>query len=333
MSILEEPIAVLGPGAWGTALALQLAGNGQPVRLWGNDVKQIDDMLSTGANEAFLPGHVFPDNLQVCKELATALSDVRDVLIVVPSQAFRSVLTSIKPMLGEQGRLLWATKGLDRETGDFLHQLIAEEFGESYPIAVLSGPSFAKEVADGLPTAVNLATNNGQFARDLIKRFSSEHFRLREVNDFIGVQLGGVLKNVLAIASGISDGLGFGANARSALITCGLSEMGALVEVLGGDSSTLMDLAGLGDLVLTCTDDQSRNRRFGLAIGGGASIEQAQEQIGFVVEGLGNVKQLYELAEREGVKVPIVAQVYAIIYQNVAPREALERVFSNLFTS
>ncbi len=322
----KKPIAVIGAGSWGTALALVLARNNNPVRLWGNEPAHMQRMQQDRVNEKYLPGHRFPDTITVCLELAEALQSVQDILIVVPSHAFRAVLTAIKPLVNESVRLIWGTKGLDPETCELLYQVAASVFCTQTPMAVLSGPSFAKEVAAEKPTAVSLAGNHQALLDDIQQRFAKPLFRVYENPDFIGVQLCGAVKNVLAIAVGIADGLELGANTRSAIITRGLAEMSRLCAALEGRPETLMSLAGVGDLVLTCTDDQSRNRRFGLAIGMGAKPEDAQKSIGQAVEGLSNAKQVFELAQRYQLEMPITEQVNGILFRGYSSEDVITQL-------
>lgn len=266
-------------------------------------------------NRDFLPGIVFPETLVVSPDLEFTLSQVKDLLIVVPSHVFSDVLTQIKPLLSKESRIMWATKGLERNTGRLLQTVVEEILGESYPLAVLSGPTFAKELAEGLPTAISLAATDPIFADEMQQRIHcSKAFRVYLNNDIVGVQLGGAIKNVIAIGAGISDGMGFGANARTALITRGLAEISRLGVSLGADPKTFTGMAGLGDLVLTCTDNQSRNRRFGLALGQGKAAEDIIKEIGQVVEGFYNTKEAYLLAQRQGIEMPIVEQIYQILF-------------------
>jgi glycerol-3-phosphate dehydrogenase (NAD(P)+) len=250
--------------------------------------------------------------------------DARDILVAVPSSAFRSTLENISPLLRADARVFWATKGLEQGSNKLLHQVARDTLGSRFPTAVVSGPSFAAEVARGLPTAVTVASANAEFARDIARNLHNRTFRAYTSDDVVGVELGGALKNVLAIAAGISDGLGFGANARAALVTRGLVEMVRLGVVLGGRRDTLMGLSGLGDLILTCTDNQSRNRRMGLALGQGKTLEQAFAEIKQVVEGVQTAREIYELAKSHAVDMPIVAQVYAVIYEGLPPRDAVQ---------
>lgn len=318
----HNPIAVLGAGAWGTALAMALARNGQSVRLWGHRLAHVERMRQCRENERYLPGISLPDNIHLCDSLEQSLADCQDVLVVVPSAHFRALIKKLHH-LAPAARIVWGTKGLDPDTGATLDTVVREVFGPQVALAVLTGPSFAKEVALSLPTAVTLASGNRRFSQDLIGRFHNPYFRIYPTEDVIGVELCGVVKNILAIAAGISDGLGLGANAKSALITRGFAELGRLLAAKGGQAATLTSLAGFGDTLLTATDNQSRNRRFGLAIGQGASIESALAEIGDVVEGYQNARYMHALAVENKVDMPILAAVYNILYRDGLPADAL----------
>lgn len=317
------PVAVLGAGSWGTALALQFARNGREVRLWGRDRAEMQRMRAARENRKYLPAIGFPDKLRIEMELAAALDGAIDVLLAVPSHGLRKTLLQIKPLLSQQARICWATKGFELTTGKLPHQVAAEVLGDQRPTAVLSGPTFAKEVGAGLPTAMTIASTDSAFAEDLANSLSGEKFRAYTSSDMLGVEVGGAVKNVLAIGAGISDGLGFGANTRIALINRGLVEMTRLGMALGARQETFMGLAGMGDLVLTCTDNLSRNRRMGLALAGGKSIDAAQAEIQQVVEGVLAAKAVREVAERLHVEMPICQQIYRILYEGAAPREAV----------
>ncbi len=313
--IYSEPITVLGAGSYGTALAIALARNGHKTYLWGHNPQKMAQLAEQRINQEFLPDIVFPEALDVLADLEIALKKAKDLLIVVPSHVFSDVLAQIKPFLSKQHRIMWATKGLERDTGRLLQTVAEEILGEDHPLAVLSGPTFAKELAAGLPTAISLASTDPVFADEMQQRIHcSKAFRVYLNNDMVGVQLGGAIKNVIAIGAGISDGMGFGANARTALITRGLAEISRLGVSLGADPKTFTGMAGLGDLVLTCTDNQSRNRRFGLALGQGKSAELAIAEIGQVVEGFYNTKEAYLLAQKQGVEMPIVEQIYQMLF-------------------
>ncbi|MEY8200061.1 MAG: NAD(P)H-dependent glycerol-3-phosphate dehydrogenase [Colwellia sp.] len=314
--IFSAKITVLGAGSYGTALAICLARNGHKTLLWGRDADQVSDMEAAKENKKYLAGCPFPDMLQVTSDLTAAVQASENILIVVPSHAFGTMLKQIKPLLNTTAKVAWATKGLDPQSGDLLQNVATKILGNDIALAVLSGPTFAKEMAAGLPTAISLSSTDDKFATELSALLHCEKcFRVYPTKDFIGVQLGGAVKNVIAIAAGMGDGIGFGANTRTALITRGLAEMTRLGTALKADPATFMGMAGLGDLVLTCTDNQSRNRRFGLALGKGVNVEQAMTEIGQVVEGYRNTKEVHMLSQRMGVEMPIVEQVYQVLYQ------------------
>ena len=302
---------------------MQLARSGREVRIWGRDSSQLSVMDRDRVNGRYLPDVDLPDNLVPCTELGNCLDGVRDVLISVPSHGLRDTLGAIKPMLADDARVCWATKGFELHTGKLPHQVAADVLGDDRPMAVLSGPTFAKEVGDGLPTAMTIAANDGDFAQELAVALSGENFRAYTSNDMIGVEVGGAVKNVLAIGAGMSDGLGFGANSRIALITRGLVEMTRLGVALGAQKETFMGLAGMGDLVLTCTDNLSRNRRMGLALAGGKTVDEAQHEIQQVVEGVMAAEAVQEVADELGIEMPICHQVYRILYENASIREAV----------
>lgn len=326
-AVPQVTTAVIGAGAWGTALAALLADNGQPTRLWGRDAGQMAQMAATAASR-YLPGVTLPPTLEIGSDLAAALGDGQDVLLVVPSHAFRQTLELIAPHLQDDVRLLWASKGFEPGSGRLLHQIVEHQFGDRFPMAVISGPTFALEVAKGMPTAITVASEDQRFATEIAQRFRNDRFRAYTSADVIGVEVGGAVKNILAIAAGIADGLGFGANARAALITRGLTEVMRLGEALGGQRETLMGLAGLGDLVLTCTDDQSRNRRFGLALGRGSDMVAARASINQVVEGIEAAKEARRLAQSLKIDMPITEQVYQVLYNNLSPREAVTHLLT-----
>ncbi|MFZ7129083.1 NAD(P)H-dependent glycerol-3-phosphate dehydrogenase [Avibacterium avium] len=314
-NISNSPITVIGAGSYGTALAISFSRNGSPTYLWGYNPQHMQRLDEERCNQAFLPNIPFPSALEIECDLARAVQKSQDLLIVVPSHVFGEVLEKIRPHLTPTHRIVWATKGLERDTGRLLQQVVEEKLGTQYPLAVLSGPTFAKELAAGLPTAIALASHDQDFAEEFQARIHcSKHFRVYINQDMIGVQLGGAIKNVIAIGAGMSDGMGFGANARTALITRGLAEISRLGEALGANPNTFMGMSGLGDLVLTCTDNQSRNRRFGLMLGQGKNAEEALAEIGQVVEGFYNTKEAYLLAQRHGVEMPITEQIYQVLF-------------------
>lgn len=315
MSNATADITVFGAGSYGTALAICLARNNNKVVLWARDKQMIDSMSASRSNEKYLPGCPFPETLILESDLEKAVKASDNLLVVVPSHAFGKMLTQIKPSLRSDAKVAWATKGLDHESGRLLQDVARDILGNDVTLGVLSGPTFAKEMAAGLPTAISLSSTSKSFAQTISDLLHCERtFRVYDNDDFIGVQLGGAVKNVIAIGAGMADGIGFGANARTALITRGLAEMTRLGVALNADPQTFMGMAGLGDLVLTCTDNQSRNRRFGLALGNGAEVEQAMADIGQVVEGYRNTKEVHMLAQRMNVEMPIVEQVYQVLY-------------------
>jgi glycerol-3-phosphate dehydrogenase (NAD(P)+) len=303
---------------------VQLARSGRPVRLWGRDADALAAMAEARENRRYLPGVPFPESLVPTGDLQTCLAGVTDILIAVPSDGFRETLTKIEPLLRGDERICWATKGIELATGKLPHQVVAEFIGSARPMAVLSGPTFAAEVGRGLPTALTIAANDSTFASDLAEALSGPNFRAYTSTDIVGVEVGGAVKNVLAIGAGISDGLGFGANTRIAMISRGLAEMTRLGVALGAKQDTFTGLAGMGDLFLTCTDNMSRNRRMGLAIASGRTIEQAQAEIQQVVEGVPAAKAVHQVADRLGVEMPISQQIYRILYEGTPPRAAVD---------
>lgn len=323
MSEANLTFAVLGAGSWGTALAMLLADNGHPTTLWAHTKAHVDALQQDRCNTRYLPGIAFPPALKVSADLAEVIPTADIVLLVVPSHAFRETLHKLKPLLQPQQKVAWGTKGLEPDTRKLLHQLAREELGAEVPIAVVSGPTFAKEVARKLPGAVTVASEDQAYALELARALHNDHFRAYTGQDLIGVELGGAVKNVLAIAAGTADGLGFGANARAALIARGVAEILRLGVALGAQSETFMGLTGLGDLVLTCTDDQSRNRRLGLALGQGKSIDETIRAIGQVVEGINTSREIHALAQDHNVDMPITEQVYLILHEGHTPHEAV----------
>ena len=319
---------VLGAGSWGTALAIQLARVALPALLWGRDATHLAELQRDRRNARYLPDAPFPEQLRIEPDLRTALQASRDVIVAVPSHVLRGMLQEIAPHLLPTARVAWATKGFEVSTGLLPHQVAREVLGERVLTAVISGPTFAREVGAGLPTAMTIAASDPGYAAELAQRFSGENFRAYTSTDITGVEVGGAIKNVMAIGAGISDGLGFGANTRIALIARGLVEMTRLGVALGAKKETFMGLAGLGDLVLTCTDNQSRNRRFGLALASGETVDAAQKTIGQVVEGVLAANAVRTVAQRAGVEMPICEQVYRVVYEGVAPKDAVKELMS-----
>lgn len=313
--------AVLGAGSWGTALAMQMARIGETL-LWGRNAEGMARMQASRTNEQYLPGFSFPEPLQIEPNLEQAIQAADAVLVVCPSHAFHVILEQIKPFLDGKP-LAWASKGFEPGTGQFLHQIAEQELGKDYPTALVTGPSFAKDVAEGKPTLVAVASKHRDFAIAVSNALLNENFRTYLSEDLIGAELGGAVKNVLALATGIADGMGLGDNSRAALVTRGMAEMMRLGQALGCQPETLMGLAGLGDLVLTSTGDLSRNRRMGLALGRGQTIAEAKAEIGQVVEGIGTTDEVMRLAKKHGVDMPITEHVWKVVHGEMTTTEAL----------
>lgn len=334
MSTKLQQILVLGSGAWGTALAIHLARAGHAVKLWSHSLTHAEQMQLSGENQRYLPDIPFPENLQITTEIAqTPTPD--GVLIVVPSDAFRQVLQKLKSAYPKQpSHIAWATKGFEPNSCQLLHQVAQQELGESAPIAVLSGPTFAQEVAKGLPTAMVSAAFEQAEADFWRHTFHYETFRVYTQLDMAGVEVGGAYKNIMAIATGVSDGLKLGANARAALISRGMAEIMRFGQALGGQAETLMGLTGLGDLVLTCTDNLSRNRRFGLELAkactaqANGNTDTIQKQIGQVVEGVKAVKVVKKIAEQKNLDLPIMEQVYQLVTHQTTPQQAVQQLLA-----
>ena len=317
-------IAVLGAGSWGTALAMVLARNGHAVTLWGRDSARMASMAHARCNTNYLPDIAFPDGLSVTGDLAQLAQWAQHFVVVVPSHALRSTLEALRALEPASGVLAWATKGLEPGSGKLLGQVVAETWAQPQHSAVISGPTFAAEVARQLPTALTVAASARATADQVADWLRNDRVRVYTSTDLAGVQLGGAIKNVMAIAAGISDGLGFGANARAALITRGLAELARLGVAMGGHQETFMGLTGAGDLILTCTDNLSRNRQVGLALGQGRRLPDILAQLGQEAEGVSTARELYQLAQRLGVDMPITTEVYRVLYQQLAPRDAVE---------
>ena len=320
-------MTVLGAGSWGTALAALTARNGVPTRLWGRDREALEAMASSRCNQRYLPDVELPAELVYESDLATAVKGAAVVLIVVPSHAFADLLLALAPLLDPDTAIAWATKGFEPGTGRFLHELVAEHL-PGRPAAVVTGPSFAREVASGLPSAVTVHSNDAEFAHKLAGMLHAPNLRAYSGGDVLGAELGGAMKNVLAVATGIADGMELGLNARAGLITRGMNEMMRLGVALGARPETLIGLSGLGDLVLTCTGDLSRNRRLGLALGRGVAIDEAVRQIGQVVESILTADEVSRLADKHGLDLPISAAVHAVLHGEVTPAEGLKALMA-----
>lgn len=320
----HRKIAILGGGSWGTALAAQVARAGHETVLWDITPEHVHAMQRTHTNQHYLPDISLPPSLQFSEHLEPTISEADAILIAIPSHAVRGFLQNCKTLIRENQHIVWATKGLEEGSAKLVHQVVAEELPHCKMTAVVSGPTFATEVANNLPTAVTVAASSHASAGEIASFLHYGNFRVYTSDDILGVELGGSLKNVLAIAAGIADGLGFGSNTRAALITRGLHEIMRLGTAMGAQTETFMGLAGMGDLVLTCTDNQSRNRRMGLALAEGLSIEQARQRIGQAVEGVKTAKEAWLLATQHDIEMPIIEQTYKVLYQQKAPRKAVQ---------
>ena len=321
-------IAVLGAGSWGTALAALLARHGHRTVVWGRDPAQVAAIGKSHRNTRYLPGIELPADLRASSDLPAVVASADLVLVVTPSHAFKETLRALAPHLQPGAGVAWATKGFEPGSGRFLHEVAGEILGPEVPLAVVTGPSFAREVAQGLPTALTVHSDDEDFARRVAEALHGPAFRAYTGNDMLGAELGGAMKNVLAVATGIADGMDLGLNARAGLITRGLNEMLRLNAVLGGRAETLMGLAGLGDLVLTSTGDLSRNRRLGLALGRGQSLREAVAEIGQVVESVDTVDEVMRLAERHGIELPISMLVQRVLHEEIKPAEGLKIILS-----
>ncbi len=321
-------VAVLGAGSWGTALAALITRHCGHAMLWGRDADVIAAIDSRHENPRYLPGIVLPEGMRATTEFAEALHGADLVLVVVPSHAFAETLRTLAPHRPAHAGVAWATKGFEPGSGRFLHEVAGELLGDDVPLAVVTGPSFAKEVAIGLPTALTVHSDNAVFAQSIADVLHGPAFRAYTGNDMLGAELGGAMKNVLAVATGVADGMQLGLNARAGLITRGLNEMLRLSAAIGAQPETLMGLAGLGDLVLTCTGDLSRNRRLGLALGRGQSLHDAVREIGQVVESVQTADEVMRQAEKHGIELPISSAVRAVLHGEMTPADGLRQLLA-----
>jgi glycerol-3-phosphate dehydrogenase (NAD(P)+) len=308
-------ITIVGAGAWGTALAISLATNHR-VTLWARDAAQIEAMHITRYNQHYLPEILLPADLKLSSDFAAALAVADLAIIAVPTSALREILHQLVRLSRRFG-VVWLCKGFEAETAKLPHQVVAEVLPDGYQYGVLSGPSFAQEVARGFPTALTLASADQEFARNTAQALHHAYLRIYASNDMVGVEVGGAVKNVMAIAAGICDGMGLGHNARAALLTRGLAEITRLGLKLGGRSETLSGLSGVGDLILTCTGDLSRNRQVGLLLVQQHELPEILRRLGHVAEGVYTVREVHHLAQRLGVAMPICEAVYRILYEHV----------------
>ncbi len=325
---MKIKIGVLGGGSWGTTLANMLAEKQDlEVELWVREPDLVDEIKEKRENSWYLPGIRLNDNLKVSSDLKEVVRYKDYYLVVVPTQFIRQTLTQVKDLFPMSPTIICASKGIEIASLSPLSKVIEESLAEKKPVyAILSGPSFAKEVSLKLPTAVSLGCANEQIGKRIQRIFSNNYFRVYYNSDYLGVELGGALKNVMALAAGIADGLGFGHDARAALITRGLAEMSRLGVALGARERTFMGLSGMGDLVLTCTGDLSRNRQVGLRLGKGEKLKEIIDSMRMVAEGVKTTEAVYKLAQKIGVDLPITSQVYAILYEGKDPREAVSKL-------
>lgn len=318
-------IAVLAAGAWGTALALAFAAR-HPVTLWAREADLVEEMQARRENLRFLPGFPFPDALEITGDLQAAVQQAGLILVATPIAGLRPTVKALAAQ-GVRLPLLWVCKGFEAGSGKLPHQVVQEEM-PGVPCGVLSGPSFAQEVAGGQPTAITLAARDADFARAMAQELHGGHLRIYASDDLVGAEVGGAVKNILAIATGVCDGLQLGLNARAALVTRGLAEIARLGVALGARKETFMGLAGVGDLILTCTGDLSRNRRVGLGLAAGKSLEQVLADLGHVAEGVPTALEVDRLAARLGVDMPITAAVAAVLQGRVAVRDVVEQLLA-----
>ena len=319
-------IAILGAGAWGTALAINLSGRHR-VTLWSHKPEHVAEMAAQRSNARYLPGFDFPAALALEANLDAALGQAEMVLAVVPTAGLRGLLRQIAAS-GAHLPVVWACKGFEPDSAKLAHQVASEELGAGVDCGVLSGPSFAQEVAAQLPTALTLAADNPRFAHDAALQLHSSRLRVYTSSDVVGVEIGGAVKNVMAIAAGISDGMGFGCNARAALITRGLAEMTRLGLALGGKPETFMGLTGAGDLILTCTGDLSRNRTVGLKLAKGLRLEAILDELGHIAEGVSTAREVLRLAGGLGVEMPITHAVCQVLFEGLPPGQAVEELLA-----
>ena len=327
-------MCVLGAGAWGTALAKVLADKGNPTRLWAHNANVAAAINETHENSRYLPGARLPDCLTSTHELEQALRDAEIIVVVVPSHALRDVMVQAKPFVPREALFSSATKGIENDSLMLMSDVLLDVLGKDVEarLTYLSGPSFAKEVAQQMPTAVVVAGTYEPSTHAVQHAFATDRFRVYSSHDVTGVEVGGALKNVVAIAAGVIDGLGFGHNSRAGLITRGLSEIGRLAASLGGNLLTVAGLSGMGDLVLTCTGDLSRNRTVGFELGRGRKLAEILAGLGHVAEGVKTSKSAYDLGVRQQIEMPITSEVYQVLYQDKDPRQAVVDIMTRALT-
>lgn len=322
-----KKVSVLGAGSWGTALALVLARNGNEVSLWTIKESQRDEINKNKTNNIYLPGVRIHENINCTCDIKESVSNSEAIILAVPSQAIRSVCKQIKPYVNENQILVNVAKGLERETGLRISQVVDSEINNA-KFAVLSGPSHAEEVALNLPTVITVASSDINIATNVQDLFNNESFRVYTNTDLIGVELGGTLKNIIAFGAGICDGLGYGDNTKAGLITRGLSEIKRLGIALGADPNTFSGLSGIGDLIVTCTSQHSRNRKAGMLIGQGYSLQDTLNEVQMVVEGIVATEIAYKVALENNVEMPITEAIFNVLYKNIPARESIVELMS-----
>ncbi len=327
-------IAVFGAGSWGSALSIVLADNNHQVRLWGRDERQMEEINVQRTNEKYLPGIIIPGNVTACKSVKEALTDAEAILLVVPTKAMRGVLAEVRATLTKNVTFIHASKGIEPDSLKRISEMIEEEIPEQLrkSVVVLSGPSHAEEVSLRQPTTVtssSLQIEEAEYVQDL---FMNKHFRVYTNPDLLGVELGGALKNIIALGAGLTNGLGYGDNAKAALMTRGLAEIGRLGVKLGANPLTFAGLSGLGDLIVTCTSVHSRNWRAGNLLGQGKSLEEVLANMGMAVEGVRTTKAAYQLAKREQVEMPITTVLYDVLFNHKQPHIAVEELMGRVKT-
>ncbi len=326
-------MTVVGAGSWGTAIGAWLARNGHEVHIWDVDGKVIEDINSTRFNSRYLPECELPQNLHGHLQLETAMNGSSCIVLVVPSRVFSAALNEVASHMrcmdtSSAPVVIWGTKGFVSDSGDLPSDAAQRILDPSAVAAVLSGPSFALEIINGLPAGLDLACKNSDQIERIADWFRSDRVLIYTTSDVVGVQVGGAVKNIIAVAAGLADGLGFGSNARCMLITRGLAEIGRLSVAMGGQASTLSGLSGMGDTILTCSTDLSRNRRLGLAIGKGQSAESAVKEIGQEVEGIEAVRIAFEVSKRLDVFMPLTERVYRVLFENLHPMQAAQELMA-----
>ncbi|GEL08107.1 NAD(P)H-dependent glycerol-3-phosphate dehydrogenase [Salisediminibacterium halotolerans] len=329
---MTRKVAVLGSGSWGTALSIVLADNGHSVHLWGRSEEQVTSINEKRKNSRYIKDVELPDGIQASTDIRTILADADYVVIVVPTKAVRDVIQSALPHLNSGALIVHASKGIEPETHLRISEMIHEELpeGHNHPIAALSGPSHAEEVCYRQPTTVTCSSEDEEAAKSVQDLFMNQSFRVYTNIDIIGVEMGGALKNIIAIGAGMTNGLGFGDNARAALMTRGLAEIARLGMKLGANPMTFAGLSGLGDLIVTCTSEHSRNWRAGKRLGEGISAKQVEDEMGMVVEGIRTTKAAHQLAEKVNVDMPITSELFHVLFDDKPPKEAVAELMGRV---